>query len=231
MAAPEARWPSWRRLRRPDPPLARQRYRRLAATYDPLPLEPLRRRAIDYLDLAPGHTVLDVGCGTGASFPALEAAIRSEGSVIGMDQSPEMLARARERVRRLGWCNVTLVESPATEMTVGAPVDRALIFYVHDVLRSAAALDRVLGCVRPGGRIVVAGPRWAPWWATPLNLWIWHIARPYHTTFEGFRRPWCLLMERVRDLEVHPAVFGRAYFAYIAVGTIMPVPGQARSAP
>ena len=221
MAAPEVRWSIWRHVRRPDARLARERYRRLASTYDPSALEPLRRRAIAHLDLAPGHAVLDVGCGTGASFPLLEAAIGSEGRVIGVDQSPEMLARAREQVGRLGWRNVTLLESPATEVMVAAPVDRVFIFYVHDVLRSPAALDRVLGCVRSGGRIVVAGPRWAPCWAAPLNLWVWHIARPYHTTFEGLRSPWSLLKERVRDLEVHLTVFGRAYFAYVAVGTIV----------
>ena len=228
---PEPQQPRRRRQRGPDAQLARERYRRLAVTYGPSVLEPLRRRAIAHLDLAPGHTVLDVGCGTGASFPLLEAAIGPEGWVIGVDQSPEMLARARARVGGLGWRNVTLIEAPATEISVTSPVDRVLIFYVHDVLRSPAALEHILTCVRSGGRIVVAGPRWAPWWAAPLNLWIWQIARPYHTTFEGFRRPWSHLEERVRDLEVHPTVFGRAYFAHIAVGTIMHVPSLAEARP
>jgi demethylmenaquinone methyltransferase/2-methoxy-6-polyprenyl-1,4-benzoquinol methylase len=172
------------------------------------------------LGLAPGQTVLDVGCGTGASFPFLEAAIGSTGRLIGVDQSPEMLARARDRVAREGWDNVTLVESPAAAATVDGPVDRVLVFYVHDVLRSPAALDRMLAGVRPGGRVVAAGPCWASRWAVPLNLWVWYIARPYHTTFEGFGRPWSHLAARVPDLEVERTVFGRRYVAYVATGTV-----------
>ena len=139
--------------------------------------------------------------------------------MIGVDQSPEMLRRARGRVSRAGWSNVTLVESPASMVTVAGSLDRILIFYVHDVMRSPADLDRLLARLRPGGRLVAAGPRWAPWWATPLNLWVWRIARPYHTTFEGFRRPWSLLAKRLPDLDVERTVFGRAYFSYIAAGT------------
>lgn len=213
--------PAWRRRTRdPDGRLARERYRRLAPSYDPSALEPLRRRAIMRLALAAGQTVLDVGCGTGASFARIEAAIGPTGRLIGVDQSPEMLERARERVARAGWDNVTLVESPAAAMTRNGAVDRVLIFYVHDILRSPAALDRIVARLRPGGRVAAAGPRWAPWWASPVNLWTWHIARPYHTTFEGFRCPWSHLGARVADLDVERTVFGRAYFAYIAAGTV-----------
>jgi SAM-dependent methyltransferase len=140
--------------------------------------------------------------------------------VIGVDQSAEMLDRARARVSREGWSNVTLVESPASTAPVVGPVDRILIHYVHDVMRCPASLDRVLGQLRPGGRLVAAGPRWAPWWAAPLSLWVWLIARPYHTTFEGFGRPWSHLATRLRDLDVERSVFGRAYFSYIATGTV-----------
>ncbi len=209
----------WSR-RGPDARLARERYARLAATFDPSALEPLRRRAIARLAAGPGETVLDVGCGTGASFDLIEAGIGPAGRLIGVDQSREMLARARARVRDAGWKNVTLVESPADAMPAVGPVDRALIFYVHDVMRSPAALDRILAEVRPGGHVVAAGPRWAPWWAFPLSLWIWHIARPYHTTFEGFRRPWSHLAARVTHRDVERTVFGRACFSYIAVATM-----------
>jgi len=208
----------WRRG--PDARLARERYGRLAATFDPSAVEPLRRRAIARLGVGPGQTVLDAGCGIGASFARIEAGIGSTGRLIGVDQSPEMLARAQARAKDAGWENVTLVESSADAMPAVGPVDRALIFYVHDVMRSPAALDRILAQVRPGGRVVAAGPRWAPWWAFPLSLWVWHIARPYHTTFEGFQRPWSHLAARAARLDVERIVFGRAYFSYIAVATV-----------
>lgn len=185
-------------------------------------LEPLRRRAIARLAPQRGETVLDVGCGTGDSFPLLEAAVGPGGRLIGIDQSPEMLARARQRVAREGWFNVTLVESPAAAAPLAGSVDRILVFYVHDVMRSPEALDHVLAPLRPAGRLVAAGPRWAPAWAAPLNLWIWYMARPYHTTFEGFRQPWSHLATRLRDLDVERTMYGRGYVAYIAAGTAAP---------
>jgi hypothetical protein len=46
-----------------------------------------RQRCIGKLALKPGETVIDAGCGTGLSFPALENGIGSGGSIIGIDQS------------------------------------------------------------------------------------------------------------------------------------------------
>src|SRR3972149_12090846 len=105
----------------PSRELALELYRRMAPKYDRRgarwPFAGLRRHAIDLLQLKPGDAVLDVGCGTGLAFPLLEEAIGSQGRIIAIDQSPDMLARARERVRTSGWENGTLIQSPAE----GAP--------------------------------------------------------------------------------------------------------------
>src|SRR3954463_1439852 len=55
------------------------------------------RRTIDRLSLAPGASVLDVGCGSGAS--AVPAAIRvgPQGRVIGIDLAERLLAIARSK--------------------------------------------------------------------------------------------------------------------------------------
>ena len=58
-------------------------------------------------------TVIDVGCGTGLSFEALHRAVGMRGRIIGIEQSPEMIGKARDRVQRHGWRNVTLLNAPA----------------------------------------------------------------------------------------------------------------------
>ncbi len=61
-------------------------------------MRPLRQPIIPHLHLQPGDVMVDVGCGTGLSFPLLEGAIGPGGRLIGVELSPDMLAKARERM-------------------------------------------------------------------------------------------------------------------------------------
>ena len=85
--------------RRPDRSAALDQYRRRATHYDQelLLFEPLRVDAIAALRLAPGATVLDIGCGTGLSFEPLRRGVGTSGHIVGVEQSREMLAQAREQ--------------------------------------------------------------------------------------------------------------------------------------
>lgn len=201
---------------RPDIGRARERYRRLAARYDRLGRwsDGLRRRAVERLELDPGAVVLDVGCGTGLSFPMLEAAVGPHGRVVGIELSSEMLAKAAERVETHGWENVTLVAAAAHEAQIPVMADAALFFLTHDIMRTPAALESVLGHVVPGGRLVAVGAKWAPpKWVNPLNLIVALISRRYVTTFEGFDRPWSHLERLLSAVEVDPVAAGGAYLA------------------
>ena len=63
--------------------------------------------------------MLDLGCGTGLNFPALAAAVGSEGLVVGVDRSIDMLAMARRRIADRGWGDrIRLLESDAAELDV-----------------------------------------------------------------------------------------------------------------
>ena len=75
-------------------------YRQHAGDYDASAQRTmaLRRRTIDRLALQPGDWVLDVGCGTGLSLPLLRDAVGPGGAVIGVEQSPDMLALACRRI-------------------------------------------------------------------------------------------------------------------------------------
>ncbi len=61
-----------------------------------------RDRTVDSLALAPGNTVVEMGCGTGANVPALRERVGPSGQVVGIDVTREMLDRARERPARSG---------------------------------------------------------------------------------------------------------------------------------
>jgi demethylmenaquinone methyltransferase/2-methoxy-6-polyprenyl-1,4-benzoquinol methylase len=67
-----------------------------------------RRQAVELLNLKKGDRVVDLGCGTGLSFPHIVDAIGPEGHLTGVDMTAGMLACARERCDRAGWDNVEL---------------------------------------------------------------------------------------------------------------------------
>jgi demethylmenaquinone methyltransferase/2-methoxy-6-polyprenyl-1,4-benzoquinol methylase len=124
-----------------------------------------RRFLVSRIDAGSADTVLDVATGTGAVAREL---LRQKGcTVVGLDQSPEMLAEARRRLPD----TVELVEGTAEELPFPDESFDALTFtyllrYVAD---PAAVLRELARVVRPGGTIAgleFAVPRgiWRPWW-------------------------------------------------------------------
>jgi ubiquinone/menaquinone biosynthesis C-methylase UbiE len=69
---------------------------------------PGRKQALRLLDLKPGERVLLVGVDTGADLPLLPEGVEA----VGVDLSPEMLARARSRLP-LPSCSVALLQGGA----------------------------------------------------------------------------------------------------------------------
>ena len=77
----------------PDTRGVKDRYRDFAATYDNAIayLEPVRAASFERLELKPGETVLDLGCGTGFSFERLPVDVGPEGRIIGLKLNCEMV--------------------------------------------------------------------------------------------------------------------------------------------
>ena len=147
-------------------------YRMGHASYDfqAGPAEPVRRRAVEKLDLGPGDVVLDVDCGTGLAFELIQERIGPTGRLIGVDVSPHMLQWARMRANR--WDNVVLIESPAETAELPFEADAVLFSFCHDILQSERAIENVLTVVRPRARVAAAGHKWAEWWAPGMNGYI-----------------------------------------------------------
>lgn len=201
--------------RRPDASLSVAKYRARAASYDLelLAFEPVRRESIALLDVQPGDTVLDVGCGTGLSFAPLRARLGPAGRIVGIDPSPEMLALARQRVAANGWNRIELLEATAREAPLQGRADAALFHFTHDVLRDPDALDHVLAHLKPGAHVVASGLQWAPPWMLPTNLFVLGAALYSVTCMEGLAQPWTMLGKRLRQLEVRSRGMGGIYIA------------------
>jgi SAM-dependent methyltransferase len=104
--------------------------------------------------------VLDIGCGTG--WPTRLAARRaSRGDVTGIDISAPMLARARAAAAEEGLTNVTFVQGdaqlhPFPAASYNLAISRGGVMFFGD---HVAAFTNIRQALRPGGRLVFAGPQ------------------------------------------------------------------------
>ncbi len=124
-----------------------------------------RRALVDALAPRDGQRVLDVATGTG--MVAAELLARADCSVVGLDQSPQMLGAARARFADERGSRVELIEGQAERLPFAQDSFDALTFtyllrYVDDPAATMRELARV---VRPGGRVAsleFGVPPWAP---------------------------------------------------------------------
>ncbi len=125
-------------------------------------------------------TVVDVGCGTGLSFPWLEAAVGPAGRVVGVDASAAMLDRAAGRVVRSGWLNVTLVHAPADHLDQAladagidpGDVDAVVLAYALSVMSGWQEAWRQVVGLAAGTRVAIVDLELATGAAAALNpLW------------------------------------------------------------
>jgi arsenite methyltransferase len=108
--------------------------------------------------LAPGEDVLDVGCGAGLDSLVAAQMVGSEGSVTGIDMTPEMLAKARSSAEELQLGNVRFVDGEAERLpfddeSFDVVISNGVVDLIPDKDAVFSELHRVL---RPGGRIQVA---------------------------------------------------------------------------
>ena len=156
------------------------RYQRIASVYDllDLPFEYGRYRHIrPQLFEGLSGRILDAGVGTGRNMPFYPASA----TVVGIDLSPAMLARAGQRARRLGRM-VELHQMDVTSLTLAdqsfdAAVSSFLFCVLPDEIQVSALREiarvlkpggtlRLLEYVRPQGTLrSVIARLWEPWMA------------------------------------------------------------------
>jgi Methylase involved in ubiquinone/menaquinone biosynthesis len=122
-----------------------------------------RRAAFDALELKPGERLLDVGSGPGLF--ALEAAARvaPDGTVVGVDVSPDMLNIASHLRHQSPFRDVIefheghATKLPVEDASFDVAVSIQVLEYVADIDAALAEMHRAL---RPGGRVLVWDTDW-----------------------------------------------------------------------
>jgi len=109
-------------------------------------------------DLQPGERVVDCGSGAGADSLIAARIVGPSGRVIGVDMTPEMLAKARRNAEIAGVRNVEFREGvlealPVSDDWADVVISNGVLNLVPDKTVALAEFFRVL---RPGGRIQLA---------------------------------------------------------------------------
>lgn len=148
-----------------------------------LMLEAFGDAAMAAAEIAPGEHILDIGCGAGATSFALAAKTGPGGQVLGVDISPQLVARA-EADTPAGTPVAFRLADAATAALPTSHFD--LLFSRFGVMffdDPVAAFAHMRAALKPGGRVA-----FACWRAAAENDWV--------------RLP----MAAIRDLVAPPAV-------------------------
>lgn len=108
--------------------------------------------------LSPGETVVDLGSGAGVDCFLAAERVGAEGSVVGVDMTPEMIERARANAQKGGYDNVEFRLGEIEALPVGDGVADAVIS--NCVLNlspdRAKVLAEALRVLKPGGRLMIS---------------------------------------------------------------------------
>lgn len=109
------------------------------------------------MGLHPGHTVADIGAGTGYFLPHLSKAVGTGGSVVGVDIEADMVRHMRERAEREGLPNVRVRQGRPDDAALHpATMDRILIVNTwHHIPNRPAYARKLRDALRPRGRVYV----------------------------------------------------------------------------
>jgi ubiquinone/menaquinone biosynthesis C-methylase UbiE len=111
--------------------------------------------------IAPGFTVVELGCGSGPFTTTLAQMVGSSGRVIAADVQPAMLARVQRRVVQAGVRDrVELHVCGREHIGLSAQVDFVLAFWmVHEVPNAAALFAELHEALNPDGKLLLAEPK------------------------------------------------------------------------
>ena len=105
-----------------------------------------------------GETILDVGCGSGVDTLIAALMVGSEGKVVGIDMSPEMIEQATENLKKTDIKNVIFQKASAEELpfpdqSFGVVISNGVFNLIPDKMKALAEVFRVL---KPSGRFMIA---------------------------------------------------------------------------
>ena len=134
--------------------------RKTDRAYSTLDVVRQRMRTLEALKLNAGEFVLDVGCGSGLLTHDMAALVGTDGCVVGIDNSQDMLLLAERRCGDLPQVQLKQCEADRISEETGRFDAVACIQVLLYLLDVSAALSEMHRTLKPGGRIVIIETDW-----------------------------------------------------------------------
>ena len=141
--------------------MTQSRFDQAAATWDEQPArialaKAIARAILSDTPVQPAMTVLDYGCGTGLVTLALQPHAQR---IIGVDSSPGMLAKLREKMQAMGMSNIETLQldlanqPPPPALHADLIISAMALHHIADIPQLLRELTRML---TPGGCLALA---------------------------------------------------------------------------
>ena len=172
-------------------------------------------RLVHLAQVKPGNRVLDIATGNGEPAVTAARAAGKAGRVVAVDQSPGMLAIARERAAALGVANIDFMESDAESLKLDAHsfdagVCRWGLMFMPDLTSTVRLIHRAL---KPGAHFATAV------WNTGEKVPMIFLAAETVRNIAGLKPPPpdALVPTRLADTSILKSALESAGFSEIAI--------------
>ena len=174
-----------------------------------------RRHAVEYLNLQPGDTVVDIGCGTGLCFPLLMNKIGTNGHLIGVDISSEMLSRANKKVEHAGWTNVQLIHSDIAKYEFPDGINGAISIGVFGYIEERReVIEGVSKALAHDSRLVIGDGKYPVSWPTWAFKMFVRLSSPFGVNEDYFKADtWKIVEELFEDTTFEEMYSGLLYIS------------------
>jgi ubiquinone/menaquinone biosynthesis C-methylase UbiE len=116
-----------------------------------------RQRLVELARLQPGDKVLDIGCGTGTLAIIAKQRVGPEGTVDGVDASPEMIGRATRKARKAGldvrFQTAIVEELPFPNEHFDVVMSTLMLHHLPRPVREQCVRE-IRRVLKPGGRVL-----------------------------------------------------------------------------